>query len=97
MDGLNWYTYCKNNPIRYCDPTGNYAEALQWAPSLAEALPWLVGGVTAGLAGIKTAIATAWMPVIAIPGVIVAVAAIAVVTYQAVQYTVDAHVARTCF
>jgi len=22
LDGLNRYTYCRNNPIRYCDPTG---------------------------------------------------------------------------
>jgi len=22
-DGLNWYTYCGNNPIRYIDPSGN--------------------------------------------------------------------------
>ncbi len=23
LDGLNRYTYCGNNPVKYCDPTGN--------------------------------------------------------------------------
>jgi RHS repeat-associated protein len=26
-DGLNWYAYCDNNPIKYVDPTGMYYEA----------------------------------------------------------------------
>jgi hypothetical protein len=29
-DGLNWYTYCGNNPIRYIDPSGNsFKDTLQ--------------------------------------------------------------------
>jgi hypothetical protein len=24
MDGLNWYTYCLNNPLKYVDPFGLY-------------------------------------------------------------------------
>lgn len=28
-DGLNWYVYCRNNPIRYIDPTGYITEEEQ--------------------------------------------------------------------
>ena len=27
MDGLNWYEYCRSNPLKYTDPTGNLVPA----------------------------------------------------------------------
>ena len=30
MDGLNWYTYCAGNPVRYQDSSGESAYALEW-------------------------------------------------------------------
>ena len=31
MDGLNWYEYCRSNPLKYTDPTGNVpAGAENW-------------------------------------------------------------------
>jgi len=58
--------------------------------SLAAALPWLAGGIATGLASIKTAIATSWLPAVAIAAAVVAVAAIAIVVHQAVTYLADA-------
>ena len=27
MDGLNWYEYCRSNPLKYTDPTGNFVKS----------------------------------------------------------------------
>jgi len=26
LDGMNWYSYCNNNPLVYVDPTGQYIQ-----------------------------------------------------------------------
>ncbi|MCL2678877.1 MAG: RHS repeat-associated core domain-containing protein [Dehalococcoidia bacterium] len=93
--GLNWYTYCNNNPVLFIDRTGHYAEALQWVPSLSGALPWLVGGIATGMASIKTAIATSWFVPVAIAATAVAAVAIGVVVYQATVYVAEANQAKT--
>ena len=94
MQSGNLYAYCMGNPVMYVDPTGNNAMALQWVSSLSEALPWLVGGVAAGMTGIKTAVATSWMPVVAVGAAAVAAGAIGVVFYQASAYVADAEKAK---
>jgi len=91
----NLYAYCMNNPLMFVDPTGNNAAVLQWVPSLSGALPWLAGGIATGMAGIKTAIATSWMPVVAVGAATVAAGAIGVVVYQAATYVADAEQAKT--
>ena len=39
VNGLNLYAYCNNDPVNYCDPSGNLP---QWAE-------WLIGGAVIGL------------------------------------------------
>ena len=40
-DGVNWYVYCRNNPINLVDDTGEKAK------DVIEALVWLTGGILA--------------------------------------------------
>jgi len=37
-DGLNWYTYVRNNPLKYTDPTGMWVQALPQLVDLGKAL-----------------------------------------------------------
>lgn len=61
---------------------------------LSNLLPWLAGGITTGVAAAKTAIATAWAPVVAIASATVAVVAIVAVVDQANKFAEDATKAR---
>src|SRR5690554_5404257 len=55
MDGGNWYLYCRNNPLRYVDPSGeNYDYTMRWIEfgwpiAVAEPGPWgellYIGGI----------------------------------------------------
>lgn len=40
-DGLNWYVYCENNPLKYIDPTGLYPNMRSVSPNGTEMNPWL--------------------------------------------------------
>ena len=40
MDGLNWYTYCAGNPVRFYDPSG--------CKMLEPSFPWVLKGLTVG-------------------------------------------------
>jgi len=54
-DGLNWYTYCNNNPIIYSDPNGHFA--VTTAVLVATGAAILIGGifdVASGAAGVRT-------------------------------------------
>jgi hypothetical protein len=41
-DGINWYAYCNNNPMRYVDPTGFDEENPGKTDSKAPAVPGIV-------------------------------------------------------
>ena len=93
---LNLYTYAYNNPVLYCDPGGHSIALAQGSiNSLSGALPWLASGITAGVASVKTAIATSWAPVVAIGAATVAVVSIAVVVDKANKLGADATKAMT--
>ena len=64
-DGLNWYTYCNNNPLRYVDKNGlapyetsalNYAQqqTINWSQvaSFVSGLAKGVGGVISGVTSV---------------------------------------------
>lgn len=44
---INRYVYCRNNPIKYVDPTGKFATA-----AIAATAPWWTPYVAAGIAAI---------------------------------------------
>lgn len=45
---LNRYVYCRNNPVKYVDPSGEFvATASAGAALLSEAIPYIVAGIAA--------------------------------------------------
>lgn len=75
--GSNMFKYCNNNPISYYDINGNFAVSLVLGGSIVAQLSGgfagLMASISASLASIKAAIATAWLPVLAIALVSVAI------------------------
>ena len=47
-DGLNWYVYCENNPIKYWDPSGNSPELVAESLNLAQELALADGPIPVG-------------------------------------------------
>jgi len=39
-DGLNWYVYCENNPVRYVDPTGMWGRDIHYGAKDEEGNVW---------------------------------------------------------
>jgi RHS repeat-associated protein len=91
----NLYLYGNGNPLKNTDPSGNNATlALNTISTLAKALPWLIGGISTGLASVKAAIATSSIPVIAIAAVTVAVVSIVLVVNEAKKLEIEASKVR---
>ena len=84
---LNLYTYCYNSPLSYTDSSGNRPIPFDYnlIPKLADALPWIIGGIAAGMESIKTAIATSWVPIVSVVAVGVAAVSIIAVVKQAIE------------
>ena len=51
-DGLNWYTYCYNDPIAHEDPSGNSAIAIG-SIALGPAISGLIGSAASALASVN--------------------------------------------
>ena len=90
----NLYAYCMNNPIAFIDRSGRNAAALQWVPSLSDALPWIIDAATAGMTSLGTAIVSSWNPPVAAIAATVAIGALALVIDQAVAYAAEAEQAK---
>lgn len=74
--GTNLFSYCNNNPINYIDTNGNIGELVLTASiitKLSGAFAGIITSITTSLASIKAAIASAWLPVLAIALVGVAI------------------------
>ncbi|MFA6661517.1 MAG: RHS repeat-associated core domain-containing protein, partial [Bacilli bacterium] len=75
--GTNLFSYCNNNPTSYYDINGNFSASLVLGGSIVAQLSGgfagLMASISASLASIKAAIATAWLPVLAIALVSVAI------------------------
>lgn len=78
--GSNLYAYCLNNPVNYCDYTGNFVGSLSISASyislLSGALSSIISGIGTSMAAIKTAIASSVVPAICIAAAGIAVAGI---------------------
>ncbi len=51
-NGLNLYTYCNNDPVNYCDPSGHFAISLTVLGLIAGSI---IGGAIGGIAAYNTA------------------------------------------
>ena len=48
IEGVNWYSYCSNNPVKYVDPTGKFVIAIPFLV-IVETLVAATAGATAGV------------------------------------------------
>ena len=83
--GTNMFAYCENKPVNMADSLGCYASSIvlssAYLTSLGGATSGIIASISASMAGVKSAIATSW-----VPAVCIACAAVAIV---GIVYTVN--------
>ena len=58
-DGLNWYTYCGNTPVRFVDPSGNFATMVRQAPRVIRVLWSISQGAKSNSTGFALTLSSA--------------------------------------
>lgn len=94
----NLFSYCENNPVNNVDKFGSFAVGILSSSliyQLSGALSGLISSTASTIASIKSAIATAWIPILALALVAVAIIGIVYAVNLVKNLIIDANRAKS--